>query len=180
MRNELRKPEDNSTLTDKTYNWQHWYENMVNNANQVHQVNPDLLVFFSGLNYDTTLSPIPTGADLGNGTSFRKDDFKYADKIVLELHNYDSTTSSCDTLSSSLRSSGFNALDAKNSSIVNVLPVMMTEFGFEQDSTTYKDVYASCLREFLPSHHAGWMVWVISGSYYIRDGKQDDDEPWGE
>lgn len=101
-------------------------------------------------------------------------------RIVLELHSYDSTTSSCDTLSSSLRSSGFNALDAKNSSIVNVLPVVMTEFGFEQDSTTYKDVYASCLREFLPSHHAGWMVWVISGSYYIRDGKQDDDEPWGE
>ncbi|KAI9926958.1 hypothetical protein ASPWEDRAFT_165285 [Aspergillus wentii DTO 134E9] len=178
MRNELRSPDDDSTLKD-SYNWQNWYENMVENANQVHEANPDLLIFFSGLDYDTTLSPIPTAADLGNGTAFKKDDFSFADKIVLELHNYDSSTGSCDGLSSSLWSKGYNALDASNSSITNVLPVVMTEFGFTQDSSTYNGVYASCLREWLPTMHAGWMVWVIAGSYYIREGVQDPDETWG-
>ncbi|KAE8154586.1 glycoside hydrolase superfamily [Aspergillus avenaceus] len=179
MRNELRSPDSNSDLVDKTYNWQYWYKHMVENANQIHDVNPDVLIYFSGLNYDTILTPIPTGADLGNGTKFLKDDFSYGDKIVLELHNYDRTATSCDDLKSGLWNGGFNALDTTNSSIVNTFPVQMTEFGFPQDNTTYTDVYASCLREWLPEIQAGWMVWVIAGSYYIREGVQDDEELWG-
>ncbi|KAJ5577557.1 uncharacterized protein N7459_006521 [Penicillium hispanicum] len=180
MRNELRSPDDDSSLASSSYNWQNWHQYMTTNANQVHQVNSDLLIFFSGLNYDTTLSPIPTGSDLGGGNSFHKSNFSYADKIVLELHNYDSSATSCDSLTSSLWSDGYNALDSQNSSVVNVLPVVMTEFGFQQDNSTYQGVYASCLREWLPSQHAGWMVWVIAGSYYIRSGEQDLDEAWGE
>ncbi|GMF78247.1 unnamed protein product [Aspergillus oryzae] len=180
MRNELRKAEDNPTLVNTTYNWRYWYRHMVENANQIHAANRNLLIYFSGLDYDTRLSPIPTGAELGNGTAFRKDDFEYADKIVLELHNYERTATSCEDLKSSLWNAGFNALDTQNSSIVNIMPVQMTEFGFPQDNTTYTDVYASCLREWLPSLQAGWMVWVIAGSYYIRKGIQDDDELWGE
>ncbi|KAF7595491.1 hypothetical protein BBP40_005827 [Aspergillus hancockii] len=179
MRNELRSPDSASTLVKKTYNWEYWYQHMVENANQIHDANPDLLIYFSGLDYDTRLGPIPTGQDLGNGTTFRKADFDYADKIVLELHNYDRTATSCDALKSGLWAAGFNALDTQNSSILNTLPVQMTEFGFPQDSTTHNGVYASCLREWLPSLQAGWMVWVVAGSYYIRKGVQDDDELWG-
>ena len=98
---------------------------------------------------------------------------------MLELHNYASDSGSCDSLKSSLYRSGFNALDAQNSSIVNVLPVMMTEFGFAQDDSSYKTVYASCLREYLPEVQAGWMAWELGGSYYIREGTQDFDETWG-
>jgi hypothetical protein len=179
MRNELRSPDDDSTLANETYNWEYWYQHMVENANQIHEANPDLLIYFSGLDYDTRLSPIPTGQDLGNGITFQKTDFEYADKIVLELHNYDRSATSCDDLTLGLWAAGFNALDTQNSSIVNTLPVQMTEFGFPQDDTTYNDVYASCLREWLPSLQAGWMVWVVAGSYYIRKGVQDDDELWG-
>ena len=179
MRNELRSPDDDTTLADDSYNWDNWYTNMVENANQVHEVNSDLLLFFSGLNYDVTLSPIPTASNLGNDTYFKKSDFSFSDKIVLELHNYDSSATSCSSLSSSLLTDGFNALETDDSSIVNVLPVVMTEFGYEQDNTTYTEVYPSCLREWLPSVHAGWMIWVLSGSYYIRQGIQDYDETWG-
>ncbi|RAK81952.1 cellulase family protein [Aspergillus fijiensis CBS 313.89] len=179
MRNELRTPADNATLTSTSYNWEDWYTNMVENAKQVHSANPDLLIFFSGLNFDVTLSPIPTASDLGSGTVFLKTDFDFADKIVLELHNYDSSTSSCSSLSSSLLSDGFNALETDDSSIKNVLPVVLTEFGYAQDDTTYTGVYASCLAEWIPSVHAGWMVWVLAGSYYIREGTQDYDETWG-
>ncbi|RAH49530.1 cellulase family protein [Aspergillus brunneoviolaceus CBS 621.78] len=179
MRNELRTPADNATLTSTSYNWEDWYTNMVENAKQVHSANPDLLIFFSGLNFDVTLSPIPTASDLGSGTVFLKTDFDFADKIVLELHNYDSSASSCSSLSSSLLSDGFNALETDDSSIKNVLPVVLTEFGYAQDDTTYTGVYASCLAEWIPSVHAGWMVWVLAGSYYIREGTQDYDETWG-
>ncbi|PYH96903.1 cellulase family protein [Aspergillus ellipticus CBS 707.79] len=179
MRNELRSPDDDTTLADDAYNWPTWYENMVENANQVHEVNPDLLLFFSGLDYDTTLSPIPTASDLGNGTSFKKTDFDFEDKIVLEIHNYDNSATSCSSLESSLVSDGFDALETDNSDIVNVLPVVMTEFGYLMDNTTYTEVYPTCLKEYLPSVHAGWMIWVLAGSYYIRQGTQDYDETWG-
>lgn len=177
LRNELREPADNSTA-EATYDWAHWYTNMVAGAKQVNSANPNPLIFFSGLNYDTTLSPVVTGADLGNGQTFDLDAFDFKNKIVFELHNYATGSTSCDSLKSSLYSDGFDALNVTNTSL-NHAPVVMTEFGFQQDDSTYEGVYASCLREYLPEQHAGWMVWVIAGSYYIRSGTQDSDDTWG-
>lgn len=55
----------------------------------------------------------------------------------------------------------------------------MTEFGFEQGDETWKtDVYATCTTESLPKQKVGWFVWVLAGSYYIREGRQGDDESW--
>lgn len=180
MRNELRSPDEDPALASATYNWEYWYENMVANAKVIHAANANLLIFFSGLDFDTWLTPIPTGQDLGNGTVFRKDDFDFANKIVLELHNYANDATSCSDLENSLWNDGFDALDSSNKSIVNVLPVVMTEFGYTQDNATYNSVYATCLAEYLPNLRAGWTMWVIAGSYYIRSGTQDFDETWGE
>ena len=179
MRNELREPTDDPSLDASSYNWHDWYINMVAAANTIHVVNPDVLTFFSGLNFDTDLSPIPTGANLGGGLVFRKSDFAFENKLVLELHNYQNNATSCDSMKQSLIEGGFDALETRNSSIVNVLPMVLTEFGYAQDNTTYQDVYATCLKKYLPKVHVGWMVWVISGSYYIRQGVQDSDETWG-
>ncbi|KAL6230672.1 hypothetical protein BDW75DRAFT_244588 [Aspergillus navahoensis] len=88
-----------------------------------------------GLNTDTTLSPIPTGENQGSGTTFNLDDFRYANKLVLELHTYDRTTTSCANLLGALWYGGFQALDTNGSSIVNMMPVVLTEFGFAQDET---------------------------------------------
>ncbi|KAL4975985.1 glycoside hydrolase superfamily [Aspergillus desertorum] len=177
LRNELRQPSTENP--SYPYNWETWYSQMTDAAQLVNAANPDALIFLSGLNYDTTLSPIPTGSDLGDGTTFNLDDFSYADRLVLELHNYDTSASSCADLSGALWNAGFKALDTNSSSIVNVMPVVLTEFGFAQDKTTWQSVYASCLREWIPEQQAGWMVWTISGSYYIRSGGQDYDDTWG-
>lgn len=78
---------------------------------------------------------------------------------------------------------GYDAMLPERSDIVNVLPVVMTEFGYLNDNVTWTGVYASCLRSFLSGFEggpAGWMVWVLAGSYYIRQGDQDNDEKWGE
>jgi hypothetical protein len=179
LRNELRSPNDNPSLASSSYGWKDWYPNMESAAKAINSANNQVLIFFSGLNYDTDMSPIPTAGNLGNDEHFHKSDFTFSNKLVLELHNYATGTSSCSSLESSLYSAGFDALDTSNKNVVNVMPVVMTEWGHLQDSATYQSVYAQCLHSYLPQQKAGWMVWVIAGSYYIRSGTQDSDEAWG-
>ncbi|KAL4960516.1 cellulase family protein [Aspergillus stella-maris] len=177
LRNELREPEVENE--EYPYDFETWYEHMIDAADTVNAANPEILIFLSGLNFDVDLSPIPTGEDLGSGTVFDLDDFDYADKLVLELHNYNTGATNCDDITGSLWNGGFNAHDTNDTSIVNVMPVVLTEFGFAQDDTTWEGVYASCIREWIPEQQAGWMVWTISGSYYVREGVQDSDDTWG-
>ncbi|KAL4936952.1 hypothetical protein BDV06DRAFT_232903 [Aspergillus oleicola] len=177
LRNELREPEVENE--EYPYTFETWYTHMTEAADIVHSANPDILIFLSGLGFDVDLSPIPTGEDLGAGTTFDLNDFAYADKLVLELHNYANDATSCDSITSALWNGGFNALDTSDSSIVNVMPVVLTEFGFAQDNETWTGVYAECLRSWIPEQQAGWMVWTVSGGYYIREGVQDSDDTWG-
>ena len=174
LRNELRKPD--KAGSSLSYNWQTWYTQVVAAADIVNAANPDILIFLSGLDFDTTLSPIPGAGDLGGGKKFQKSSFKYADKLVLELHNYQNSATSCDSMKSGLNNNGFKAQDT---SAVNQFPVLLTEFGFSQADSSYNGVYASCLRKIIPEWKSGWMVWVLSGSYYIRSGTQDFEEVWG-
>jgi hypothetical protein len=148
----------------------------------VHAANPALLIFLSGLNYDTYLTPVVQGTALTPGMGrFSVSDFEgYADKLVLELHTYDNSIGSCDTFKGNLDRNGFQALRGSGvNGVVNVFPVMMTEFGFAMDNSTWRGVYASCLAEYLPTLKAGWTIWVLAGSYYVRSGIQDYDEDWG-
>ncbi|KAK3317517.1 glycoside hydrolase superfamily [Cercophora scortea] len=181
LRNEPREPTSNSALSKSTYNWESWYKYIKLGAEAVHSKNPDILIFLSGLSYDTYLTPVVRGTALTPGTGkFSFADFPgYANKLVLEIHNYDNGATSCSGLQSSLVDKGFQALSASSNSAVNVFPVMLTEFGFQMDASTWKGVYASCLASFLPAQKAGWFIWVLAGSYYIRSGTQDYEEGWG-
>ncbi|KAK3377214.1 glycoside hydrolase superfamily [Lasiosphaeria ovina] len=176
LRNEPREP--SSKGQSAAYNWQTWYEYMKQGAAAVHAANPDPLIFMSGLSFDTFLTPVVQGTALSPGSGkFSFGDFAgYANKLVLEIHNYDNSATSCSSLQNNLYRNGFQALTA---SAANVFPVMMTEFGFQMDATTWKGVYASCLAAYLPAQKAGWTIWVLAGSYYIRSGRQDYDENWG-
>lgn len=153
-------------------------------ANGINAANPDPLIFLSGLNFDTTLAPITAGTDLGNGTRFRLCDFPYADKLVFELHDYQNSASSCSAITPGLYSGGYNAMDtSSNTTAANTAPVVLTEFGFAQDNSTYLLPYSQCIKSYLtqfPGGPGGWMQWVIAGSYYIREGTQDFEETWGE
>ncbi|KAF2733022.1 glycosyl hydrolase family 5 protein-like protein/cellulase [Polyplosphaeria fusca] len=174
LRNEFRKPD--KAGSSLAYNWQTWYTQVTAAADIVNAANPDILIFLSGLDYDTTMSPIPGAGDLGGGKKFQLSNFKYANKLVMELHNYQNSATSCDSMKSGLWNNGFKALDA---SAVNQMPVTLTEFGFSQADSSYNGVYASCLRKIIPEWKAGWTVWVLAGSYYIRSGKSDYEEVWG-
>jgi hypothetical protein len=175
LRNELRTT-SNGTGDD----WVSWYDNMIPAADGINNANTSPLIFFSGLNYDTQLGTIVNGEDIGNGTSFSISDHAYADKIVWELHNYANSATNCDDIKGSLRNQGYNAMEG-DTAAVNKAPVLLTEFGFDQN-TGSESVYAQCIKEYLttlPGGPGGWMQWVVSGSYYIREGGQDRDETWG-
>jgi hypothetical protein len=177
LRNELRSPDNKPDLKSKSYNWADWYTHMKSCADGVHEANPNLIIFLSGLGFDTDLAPIVTGKALGNGRSFRRADFP-GNKTALELHNYSKSTD-CAAIKGGMERQGWNAMNSSDPAVVNVMPVVMTEFGFHQGNNDYRSVYATCLKDYFMTHKAGWMYWVLAGSYYLRSGKQDFDETWG-
>ncbi|KAK4187658.1 endoglucanase E1 [Podospora australis] len=178
LRNEPREATNNARLVSTSYNWQSWYEFMKQGASAVNKANPGLLIFLSGLSYDTYVTPVFEGTNLTPGSAkFSFGDFPgYANKLVLEIHNYETSINSCSSLQNNLFSKGFKAM---TSAAKNVFPVMLTEFGFQMDATTWKNTYSTCLSTYLPAQKAGWTIWVLAGSYYIRSGTQDYDENWG-
>ncbi|KAH7064111.1 glycosyl hydrolase family 5 protein-like protein/cellulase [Paraphoma chrysanthemicola] len=174
LRNEYRKPD--TAGSSLPYTWPVWYEQNVAAANVVNKANPNILIFLSGLDYDTKLTPLPSAEDLGNGKKFLLTDFSYRNKLVLELHNYQTTSTNCGDIEGGLWNNGFRATYFN---VVNKMPVVLTEFGFTQADNSYTNTYATCLRKLMPQWKSGWTVWVISGSYYIRSGTQDYEETWG-
>lgn len=180
LRNELRQPTNNAEVA-ATYNWDTWYSHIPGAANAVHEANPDLLVILSGLGYDTTMQPIVRGQALTPGTKvFSRADFPgLEEKLLIELHNYNRAAAKCSDVSGALYNGGAQAMNPDEPTTVNVFPVFVTEFGFPQSNGTWQGVYSTCLAEWLPGNTAGWMQWVVVGSYYERSGVQDVDEAWG-
>lgn len=181
LRNELRSPDNNEALANSSYNWEDWYKYTKQGTEAINSNNEDVLIFLSGLDFDTWLTPVVQGTALTPGTgTFALSDFEgYTDKLVLELHNYATDSSNCTGLQESLYNNGFQALHPEDETTVNAFPVALTEFGFAQDSTTWEGVYATCIASFLAQEKTSWFIWVVSGSYYIRSGTQDYDETWG-
>lgn len=145
-------------------------------ADLVNKANPNILIFLSGLDYDTKVTPLPGADDLGNGKKFLLTDYAYANKLVLELHNYQNSATNCGDMEGGLWNNGFKATGEKP---VNKMPVVLTEFGFSQTGTDYTKTYATCIKKLMPQWKTGWTIWVLSGSYYIRSGTQDYEESWG-
>ncbi|KAL8420680.1 hypothetical protein RB594_003463 [Gaeumannomyces avenae] len=196
LRNELRQPFTNITLYRSSYNWETWYQHTKDGVAAIRRENPDALVFLSGLESDTTLQPVVRGEVLAPGSArFSVADFpggSSENKLVLELHSYSNVinqgqANNCTALRAALRDGGFEALlsnstegGAGGAVVKNRLPVLLTEFGWaQQDEKEWGSAYATCLRGFIGDTGAGWTVWVLAGSYYTRQGNQDNDEAWG-
>jgi len=175
--NELRQPLTKFELYTKSYNWETWHSLSRLGADAIKAANHNFLIFLSGIDSSTNFSVVAQGLPLTPGTViFSPASFgSYADKLVIEMHSYDPAPD-CTAFGKKLFNLGFQTLDA---SAKNILPLVMTEFGFQQSNQTYKNVYATCLEKFLPVQRVGWMVWVLSGGYYVRERAQDYDETWG-
>ncbi|KAK2042127.1 beta-1,6-galactanase [Colletotrichum somersetense] len=181
LRNELRQASDNPDLVAASYHWQDWYDYIRQGTDAINGANPNVLIYLSGLNYDTTVTPVFRGTALepGNGTFSRSDFPGYSEKLVLETHNYENSIGSCDSLRYNLYNNGFQATNASDPATANVFPVSLTEFGFNMEDDSYNGVYSTCLAGYLPEVRGSFFIWVLVGSYYVRQGTQDYDETWG-
>ncbi|KAL8802244.1 MAG: hypothetical protein Q9200_006659 [Gallowayella weberi] len=169
LRNELRQPSFD-WHRDLQVNWDTWYGNMTSGADAIHKANPDMLIFFSGLGFDSQLRPIFSDDVLGSDINFDKSKLAYGNKIVLEVHDYDMGESSefmitidaCARKEAKLTKNAFAALDPKRPQVKTVFPLVMSEWGFAQQVDQYQAMYASCLRDFLPQQQVGWMTWPVA------------------
>jgi endoglucanase len=197
IRNELRQP--TSGLGDPDpWDWYTYYVHMTNAAATIHAANPDVLLFFTGWNYDTSLSALVDG-QLLNGTAntttagksalFVPSSFPYQEKIVLELHWYDfqHTEVNCSVFAAGLLGAGYNSVQGPSGGAKYHLPIVLTEWGFIQNGTYWFDTtYNDCLIQFMTEYKpSGWIQWELSGSFYIKStgvplvSVQDVDEGWG-
>lgn len=180
LRNELREATDSTTA--EPYTWDTWLKNVIPAATGIHSNNSLPLIFFSGLNYDTDDSFMIDGTTTDDGASFEPSSYPFSDKIVYEIHNYDNGATSCDDVRNYLYDNAYGAMNLSDPAHPNKGPVVMTEFGFNQEDGSSESVYAQCIQDVVldaPGGPAGWMQWVISGSYYIREGTKDFEETWG-
>lgn len=206
LRNELRA---SWNVTDLYYNWQTMVGNMSAAAGAIHETNPDILITWSGMQYDEDLSALTTKKNLLNAPCYQcdavrdalrrepvyfdLDSYPFADKIVWELHLYpmsnDLDTGDCPMVEAGLYRNGFNALGIDPPPACNITndcplaqrltPVIFSEFGHSQDSTLYNDTLQNCMQEFTKKHSVSWMVWAFAGSYRIRSGGIGVDDTWG-
>ncbi|KAI0004801.1 glycoside hydrolase family 5 protein [Xylariaceae sp. FL0662B] len=127
LRNELR---ESWNRTDLVYNWQTMIGNMSAGSDAIHAANPDLLITWSGMQYDEDLSALMTKKNILTAPCYKctavvdayrrdpvyfdLDAHAWADKIVWELHLYatseDVDTGTCAIIEAALYRNGFNAL----------------------------------------------------------------------
>ncbi|WQF87077.1 Putative glycoside hydrolase, family 5, glycoside hydrolase superfamily [Colletotrichum destructivum] len=185
LRNELRDPFSGSppaSLENTT--WTTWKTRMVQAANAVHAANPDLLIFFSGRIFDFDISA-PVQGRFGSEPDFgfALAELPFRHKFVFEQHQYDQglVDDACANYRDILTAFGSNAMTIADAGS-NRAPLVMSEWGHDQadESGMFKDKFRRCLMDFMVDQQMSWMVWVMGGSYYTREGVQDRDEPWGE
>ncbi|KAK2614492.1 hypothetical protein N8I77_001312 [Diaporthe amygdali] len=206
LRNELR---ESWNVTDLYYNWQTLVGNMSAGSDAIHESNPDLLITWSGLQYDEDLSALISKKNILTAPCYKctaivdayrrdpvyfdLDSYPWADKLVWELHLYGSSedvdTGTCAIIEAGLYRNGFNALGIDPPAACNITndcppaqritPVVLTEFGHGQDPTMYNATLQSCLQDYTKKHGISWAMWSLAGSYRIRSGTQGLIDTWG-
>ncbi|KAI5854072.1 glycoside hydrolase family 5 protein [Durotheca rogersii] len=127
LRNELRESWNRTALQ---YNWVTLVGNMSAGADAIHAANPDLLISWSGMQYDQDLSALTARRNLLSAPCYRCTAIRdaarrapayfdlgahpWGDKVVWELHLYpmseDVDTGTCEVIEAALYRNGFNAL----------------------------------------------------------------------
>lgn len=151
-------------------------------ASAVHTANPDVLIYFSGFESDFNIEPAVGGSTFADpGFTFSVASYEWANKFVFEMHEYDiGISGSCFLYEAALLAFGFDAT-TKQGPGANRAPLVISEWGHDESdaSNGYLSAYSTCLTWFMQSRQVGWMLWVLAGSHYIRDGIQDHDETYG-
>jgi hypothetical protein len=124
LRNELR-PALTGAPNLQPYTWATWKTYLTAAASAIHSANPDVLIYFSGLESDFNIEPAVGGSTLLDlGFSFNVASYEWAHKLVFEMHEYDEGISiSCPVYEAILE--GFGA-DATTRTTGNRAPLVIS------------------------------------------------------
>jgi hypothetical protein len=142
-------------------------------AEAVHASNPNVLVIFSGLDYDKTL----------NFLLSKKVEVSFTGKLVYEQHWYgfsdggnwefQNQNDVCGMVIDSIKAKGLFLLQQG-------WPLFFSEFGFDMSGTHIGDNrYLTCFLSVAAGLDLDWAIWALQGSYYIREGILAYDESYG-
>lgn len=168
LRNELRGPSQNKN---------DWHTYMSQGATTVHKANNNVLVFVSGLNYDTDLSFLktkPLNISIGN-------------KLVYEVHSYAwSQGSPDDWIEQPVNqkcAKVMNGLNEKAGFLMsgsNSYPLVMSEFGMDMTNRDDKNQrFFSCMLAYFVGVDLDWILWTAQGGYYVREDDTIVSETYG-
>ncbi|OWM76142.1 hypothetical protein CDL15_Pgr009788 [Punica granatum] len=165
LRNELR---------GRRQNVQDWFRYMQEAAEAVHSANPNLLVIISGLHYDSSFSFLID----------RSINLTFGRKLVFELHWYSFTSGRRAWRKENANKVCGNVIDEIMNRAGFLLeqgyPLFMSEFGGDQSGNKINDNrYLNCFLGLAAELDVDWALWTVVGSYYLRGGKNEFDEPYG-
>ncbi|KAH6809917.1 Cellulase hydrolase family protein [Perilla frutescens var. frutescens] len=164
LRNELRGPRQN--VND-------WYRYMQKGAEAVHTVNPNVLVILSGLNYDRDLSFLlktPVSLSFSNKLVFELHWYGFSDGQVWEDGNLNQVCGK--VVGETMKKAGF-LLDQG-------YPLFLSEFGVDMRGINVNDNrYLNCFMGWAAELDLDWALWVLTGSYYLREGIAGYEETYG-
>ncbi|XP_042057195.1 glycosyl hydrolase 5 family protein-like isoform X2 [Salvia splendens] len=164
LRNELRGSRQN--VDD-------WYRYMQKGAEAVHAANPNVLVILSGLNYDRDLSFLlkkPVSLSFSNKLVFELHWYGFSDGEAWENGNLNQVCG--ERVGETMRKAGF-LLDQG-------YPLFLSEFGVDMRGTNVNDNrYLNCFMGWAAELDLDWALWVLTGSYYLREGVVGFDETYG-
>ena len=143
---------------------------MQHGAETVHSANPNILVVFSGLNFDLDLS------FLGN----KSVNLSFTKKLVFEAHRYGFTdltiwegndvNKACGIVRDDMTSKTGFLLDKG-------FPLFVSEFGMdERETNTNDNKFMNCFLSYAAELDFDWAIWALTGSYHIREGTTDMEE----
>lgn len=139
-------------------------------ASGISATNPNVLIIFSGLSFDTDLTYFYN----------RQLSSNYNSKQVYEVHFYSWSFSNwgsgCGNMETYL---GDQAGYLLTQNQLYTAPLFFSEWGTNQSPYNTGEQYSTCMIQYLQSNDADFSVWVLAGSYYIRSGQVDSSESFG-
>ncbi|KAM7250753.1 hypothetical protein ACFE04_022636 [Oxalis oulophora] len=164
LRNELRGPKQNEAV---------WYREMPRGAETIHAINPNILVIFSGFNYDKSLAFL----------NKKWLNLSFTGKLVFEVHHYGFTDGQqwVNNNPNKICAEAINEMKRDTLFLLDKgYPLIMSEFGVDQRGNNVNDNrYINCYLATLAELDMDWCLWTLYGSYYYREGAVGLEEFYG-
>ncbi|XP_023533776.1 uncharacterized protein LOC111795530 [Cucurbita pepo subsp. pepo] len=169
LRNEIRGTNENAN---------DWNNYVTQGVTTIHNINPNVLVIVSGLNYDNDLRCLKE-KPLNVST--------LDNKLVFEVHLYSfSGDSESKFINQPLNNICANIINGfvDHAEFVtegsNPFPLFVSEYGYDQrEVNDAENRFMSCFTAHLAQKDLDWALWTWQGSYYYREGQAEPGEAFG-